>query len=78
MPVDVEILKLLDEHALELQPSNIARNIDYDGNYVRQRCNTMHADGLLTKDAVGSNPFYAITTEGRKVLSNKNDNNSSG
>lgn len=54
---------------LELTPNNVARNIGYNNEYVAKRCKEMAGRGLLRRDDVDSDPFYAITDLGQRYLS---------
>ncbi|WP_425494390.1 winged helix-turn-helix domain-containing protein [Natronoglomus mannanivorans] len=70
---DVEraILRLLADSELSLTPNNIAKNTGYSNGYIRRECNRLAKEGMLEKDAEGSNPFYTITEKGATHLKNE-------
>lgn len=70
VPADHAILTLLGNSDLKegLQPTNIARNIGYSADHTRDRCRVLTDHNLVTRDAEGTHPFYAITDKGRQYL----------
>lgn len=68
MPVDVVILEVLSESDLELTPNNVARNADYDNDYVRQRLKVLLDEGFVSQSSGAGDPFYEITDAGRDYL----------
>ena len=71
-PVDTAILNLLSPpKPLELTPSNIAINIDYDSGYVAKRCKDLEARGLLKSADRDGYPAYSVTSLGED-LSDRN------
>ncbi|MFC6973444.1 hypothetical protein ACFQL1_19915 [Halomicroarcula sp. GCM10025709] len=67
---DQSILTVLGPpKALELTPSNIARNAGFSRGYTSGRLNELCKRGLVTVDeSGGSHPYYSITERGVKVL----------
>lgn len=68
---DERILEVLDDRG-NLQPASIAKTInedasdlDYNPDYIQQRCAKLHEAGLLDKFGRG---VYSISDTGRKFL----------
>jgi len=62
------VLELLSDHDLELQASNIAKNVGYSKGYTRRILRQCYKYDLVEKDDVGQRPFYTITLLGRRYL----------
>lgn len=63
-----QILGILQESDLWLTPGNIAYNIEYVGDYVRQECRSLWEHELLRREADQTRPFYRITERGTVAL----------
>ena len=62
---DERVLEFLREKEIVASPSVIAANIDYTGEYISRRCNTL-ADAELIQRVDASN--YRITDLGKQYL----------
>lgn len=63
-PVHYEILDFFDNHDIWISARGLAKNIDYDRNYVTRECPTLVENGLLQKEG----NIYSLTDRGRAFL----------
>ncbi|WP_276254795.1 MarR family transcriptional regulator [Halomontanus rarus] len=63
-PVHYEILEFFEKHDIWISARGLAKNIDYDRNYVSRECPTLVENGILQKEGT----IYSLTDQGRAFL----------
>lgn len=62
--VDYAILEFYSNHDIVISPSDLARNIDFDSNYIGKRLRKLRDAGLFEQDG----PAYQLTDKGRAFI----------
>ncbi|ARS91926.1 phage repressor protein [Natrarchaeobaculum aegyptiacum] len=68
-PVHYEILGFFERHDIWISARGLAKNIDYDRNYVSRECPLLVEHGLLQKEGT----IYSLTGRGRAFLAGEID-----